>query len=308
MVDIDTFLTILYVMVDDFDKTCLPPERRPGPPTALCRSEVLTLALMGQWQPFASERAFYRYVQRHWRGAFPTLPDRTQFNRLVRRHHSALVACFRSLVEVLNAQRCAFELLDATPAPTRDAKRRGHGWLAGLADIGWSNRLGWYEGFHVLMAVNPVGVITGVGFGAASTKDQPLAETFLAARHRPHPGLPSVGAPADGPYLTDKGFEGQAYHQHWREDYGAVVICAPKRNSPHPWPRPWRRWLAGLRQIIETVNGCLQHTFRLDRERPHALEGFQARLAAKVALHNFCIWLNEQLGRPRLAFADLIAW
>jgi len=31
-------------------------------------------------------------------------------------------------------------------------------------------------------------------------------------------------------------------------------------------------------------------------------------LAAKVALHNFCIWLNRQLGRPDLAFADLIDW
>jgi hypothetical protein len=60
MVDIDTFLTILSVMVDDFDKTCLPPERRPGPPAALTRSEGLTLALMGQWQPLTSERAFYR--------------------------------------------------------------------------------------------------------------------------------------------------------------------------------------------------------------------------------------------------------
>lgn len=308
MVDIDTFLTILYVMVDDFGKTCLPPEHRPGPPAALSRSEVLTLALMGQWQPFASERAFYRYVQRHWHGAFPTLPDRAQFNRLVRRHQPALVACFRYLVQVLRAQHCAFELLDTPPAPTRDAKRRGPGWLAGLADIGWSNRLGWYEGFHVLTAVNPVGVITGVGFGAASTKAQPLAETFFAARHWRHPALPSVGALAQAPYLTDKGFEGQAHHQHWREDYEAVVICAPKRTSRHPWPRPWRRWLAGLRQVVETVNGCLHHTCGLLRERPHALEGFQARLAAKVALHNFCIWLNEQLGRPRLAFADLIAW
>ena len=52
----------------------------------------------------------------------------------------------------------------------------------------------------------------------------------------------------------------------------------------------------------------LQHTFRLDRERPHALSGLHARLAAKIALHNFCIWVNEQLGRPRLAFADLVAW
>jgi hypothetical protein len=25
-------------------------------------------------------------------------------------------------------------------------------------------------------------------------------------------------------------------------------------------------------------------------------------------LHNFCIWLNEQFGRPRLAFADLLGW
>jgi hypothetical protein len=50
------------------------------------------------------------------------------------------------------------------------------------------------------------------------------------------------------------------------------------------------------------------HTFRRDRERPHDLSGFQARLVAKIALHNFCIWLNEQLGRPRLAFTNLVDW
>ena len=31
MVDVDTFLTTLYVMVDDFCKTSLPPETHPGP-------------------------------------------------------------------------------------------------------------------------------------------------------------------------------------------------------------------------------------------------------------------------------------
>jgi len=25
-------------------------------------------------------------------------------------------------------------------------------------------------------------------------------------------------------------------------------------------------------------------------------------------LHNFCIWLNDRLGRSRLAFADLLGW
>jgi hypothetical protein len=295
-------------MIDDFCKGHLSPEPRGGAPASLTRSEVLTLALFGQWQRFPSERGFYRYAQRHLRGAFPTLPDRSQFNRLLRQQQDALVAFSLSLVQRLQAQQCTYEVLDATAVPTRDAKRRGLGWLPGLADIGWSSRLGWYEGMYLLLSVNPVGGITGFGYAPASTKDQPLAETFLAVRHQPHPRLPSVGAPAQGPYVTDQGFEGAAWHQPWRHPDGAAVIGAPKRNRKRPWSRPWRRWLAGLRQIVETINGCLHHDFRLNRERPHDLSGFSARLSAKVALHNFCIWFNEQLGRPCLAFADLIDW
>jgi hypothetical protein len=34
----------------------------------------------------------------------------------------------------------------------------------------------------------------------------------------------------------------------------------------------------------------------------------RSRLAARVALHNFCMWLNKQLGRPLLSFADLLGW
>src|SRR5688572_3910612 len=125
--------------------------------------------------------------------------------------------------------------LDSSGVPTRDAKRRGAGWLPGVADIGWSNRRGWYEGFHVLLAVNPWGMITGFGFGAASTKDQPLAEPFFALRRHPHPGLASVGTLACGPYVVDKGFEGHANHQTWGSAYGAQVLCPPKRHSRAPW-------------------------------------------------------------------------
>src|SRR6516165_5824314 len=58
MVDVDTFLTTLYVMVDDFCMLALPPVLHPGPQAALSRSEVVTLALFGQWQGFGSERGF----------------------------------------------------------------------------------------------------------------------------------------------------------------------------------------------------------------------------------------------------------
>src|SRR5712692_2783243 len=169
MVDIETDLSTLYVMSDDFCKWHLPVEAlHPGPQASLSRSEVITLALFGQWVQFPSERAFYRYAQQHLRAAFPQLPDRSQFNRLLRQHRDAITAFGLYLVFLLHAQECCYEVLDSTAAVTRDAKRRGTGWLAGQADIGWSNRLGWYEGFHLLLCVNPIGVITGFGFGSGS--------------------------------------------------------------------------------------------------------------------------------------------
>jgi hypothetical protein len=153
-----------------------------------------------------------------------------------------------------------------------------------------------------------VGVITGCGVGAARTKDQPLAEPFFALRRPPPPGLPSVGAPARGPSVVDKGCEGQANHLAWWTAYGAQVICPPRRHRKRPWPKALRRWLAGIRPIVEPVDEQRWQTLRLARERPHDLRGVQARLAAKRALHNFCVWCNVQLGRPLLACTDLVDW
>jgi Transposase DDE domain len=307
--DQDTFLTTLYVMIDDFCQSAgLAEKHRPGPAASLSCSEVVTLAVFGQWGQFKSERAFYRYAESHLRAAFPTLPDREQFNRLQRGYRDVIVAFSLFLVEHMQAQCCLYEALDSSGIPTRDAKRRGTGWLAGQADIGWSNRLGWYEGFHLLTSVTPSGVITGFGFAVGSCNDHRLAESFFAARKLLTPRLLSVGAPAQGVYVADKGFAGDQLHRQWYEQYGAQVISPPHQKSKVHWSKDWRRWLAGLRQIIESIYDKLLNTFRLSRERPHALDGFQARLAAKVALHNFCIWLNSQLGREPLAFAELLEW
>lgn len=310
MLDVDTFLTTLYVMADDFRQSRpQEEERHPGPEASLSPSEVVTLAIFARWSRFASERDFYRYASSRLRDAFPTLPDRSQFNRLVRHNLGLIEEMALHLASVMKAQRHPYQALDSSAMPVRDAKRRGEGWLAGSADIGWSNRLGWYEGFRLLVAVDPTGVVTGFGFSAASTADQQVAETFFAVRHRPNPRLPSVGAAfSSGSYVADKGFEGEENHRRWLDRYGARVVHPPKRNSRKPWPKRLRRWLAGIRQIVETVYEKLFNTFGLYRERPHELDGLRARLAARVALHNFCMWLNQQFGRPRLAFADLLGW
>lgn len=154
MVDVDTFLTTLYVMADTFCKT-LPPELQPGPDPSLTCSEVMTLALVGQWARFQSERDFYRYAERHLRSAFPTLPDRAQFNRLLRHYRGAITTFGGQLVELLQVRQHLYQALDCSGVPTRKAKRRGNGWLPGLADIGWSNRLGWSRRFSPAYGGHP---------------------------------------------------------------------------------------------------------------------------------------------------------
>ena len=70
------------------------------------------------------------------------------------------------LGDTLKGELHPYQALDSSAMPVRDAKRRGRGWLAGQADIGWSNSIGWYEGFSLLAAVGPTGVITGFSVSA----------------------------------------------------------------------------------------------------------------------------------------------
>ena len=143
MVDVDTFLTTLYVTVDDFRQSHPRNERHPGPDASLSESEVVTLAIFARWSRFSSERDFYRYASTSLRDAFPALPDRSQFNRSVRRNLGLIEEVALHLADVMKTQRCSYQALDSSAMPVRDAKRRGEGWLDGSADIGWSNSLGW---------------------------------------------------------------------------------------------------------------------------------------------------------------------
>jgi hypothetical protein len=137
MVDVDTFLTTLYVTVDDFCQSRAP-KRKPGPEASLSASEVITLSIFARWSRFASERDFYRYAETNLRDAFPTLPGEasSQFNRLLRLHTEFLEAFVLHLAALVQTRKCPYQALDSSAMPVRDAKRRGAGWLAGYADGG----------------------------------------------------------------------------------------------------------------------------------------------------------------------------
>jgi hypothetical protein len=202
----------------------------------------------------------------------------------------------------------ASEVGDGTGLVTRTAKRRGTGWVAGLAAIGWCTRLGGFAGVRLLASVTPGGAITGWGIGPASRTDRTLAATCCAVRADPDPRLPSVGRPVSPCSVTDLGFSGQRCPARWAEHDGAHVVCPPPTGSKRAWRQPLRTWLAGMRQVIAAGTERLLFVGGLDRERPHDRSGLLARLAAAVGVHTFGCWLNRRLGRGDLEFADLIDW
>jgi len=130
MLDLDTFLTTWYVQVDDAINAAPPRPLRPGPRPSLSESEVATLAMAAQWKQFPSERAFVRSALRHLRLAFPGLPDRSQFNRLIRKAHDSLVTVMLRWAQQVGRARGPMTCWRSRRAVRNTAGARRAGWTA----------------------------------------------------------------------------------------------------------------------------------------------------------------------------------
>ncbi len=118
MLDVDTFLTALYVMVDDLCQFHQTKRSRPGPDASLCGSEVITLSILSRWSRFASERDFYRYAEAHLKEAFPALPDRSRFNRLVRFYAEDIENIAVKLGQIMEGGEHPYQALDTRRCPS----------------------------------------------------------------------------------------------------------------------------------------------------------------------------------------------
>jgi Transposase DDE domain len=296
MLDVDSFLVSLYVLVDDWWKANHPSDTpKPGRPALLADSEVLTLAILCQWPRFRSERDFWRFASSHLRQYFPTLCSQSQFNRRVRSLVPEVRALHHHLARELAEPWAAYHVLDTTLIPAIVRVRASRkGLFCGQASFGRSaSKTEWVYGFKVGLTVSPQGVITAFGVAEAASDERPIADWLIRQdRHEV--------------YLADKGFASVEWERHWAYEQGSLVVATPKDNSKRAWSPSDRRWAAGKRQIIEGVIDQLKDIFALERHRAKTLEGLLARMAAKIAAYTCGQRLNVQLGRPLRRLADLL--
>jgi hypothetical protein len=295
--DLETFLISLFVLIDDWVSDVRPrePKRRPGRPTLLSDGEVLTLAILCQWQRFRSERDFWRFADAHLRGYFPDLLSQSQLNRRIRASEAELRSLQRDLAQTLADPSAVYRVMDSTlvPAVVRVRACR-KGLFAGQASFGRSvSKTEWVYGFKVALSVTPEGVVTSFGLAPANCDERPIGE-FL------------VSSDGHDAFLADKGFSSVEWERRWLEEYGALVAATPQESARRAWPEKARRWAAGKRQLIEGVIWQLKDQFSLERHRAKTLGGLLARLAAKVAAYTCGQVLNRRLGRPLRHLAALL--
>lgn len=337
--DLETFFTELYVIVDDCYKAQIAGSihKHAGAEAQLSDSEVLTLAIAGQWRkgvPWDSERGLVRWVQAHGRGLFPQMLERSAFNARVRWLWGAFIQIQQIVGTWLSSRQDLYECVDSVPLPAfsygQACREQGH-WL-------WESTLGYggttgefYLGDQVLVSVTPSGAITGWLVGNANINERWLLSVFLSARtgqpqlshppRNPHDArshelvppvghigaLAAVGFPQDRPYLADRGFNSSRWQRHWQH-YGATVLSIPPDNDSRrgAWSRQDCLWLASHRQIIDTTFAFLVETFGWHRLQAHSRWGQYTRLAAIFAAYQIGLWLNRSLGRPFHALATLL--
>lgn len=324
--DLDTFLTTLYVITDElyeaFVQSQLPPAG--GPEPKLSDSEVLCLGLAAQWRsgvPWKSERSFVRYALKHLRPYFPGMTSQSAFNRRLRRLWGAFILIQQAVSERLwSPDDC--EIMDCAPIPVARGARSFHpGWLADIARIGKGGNDRYFFGLHLLLLVSAQGVISGWTLAAGNIQDRWLAELLLSSRAgqsqlagpqkagRSRLALPvdwigptqSCGRQRHCPIVADLGYNGQDWYQHWLADYAAQVL-----TPPHCERHSARIWFSSLRQAIETAFAGLTDNFGLHFPRAHTTWGLLTRIGAKIAAYNVGVLINRLCGRNDLALATLV--
>src|SRR5229473_1335385 len=268
--DLETFLTTLYVMVDDLYQTHVRPQMPAcgGPPPDLSDSEVLCLGLAAQWRsgvPWKSERGFLRYAHKHLRPLFPGLTSQSAFNRRLRRLWGAFLLLQDAVAQEL-VPPTDFEIFDGVPVPVARGARSFHpGWFPDLARIGKGGNDRYFYGLHLLLLVSASGLALAWTLGAGNVQERWPAELLLSARA----GCPQLLGPHD-----------------------------PQTGEPE-----LQQWFGSIRQTVETVFSHLCESFGLKYPGAHTKWGLLTRVAAKLAAYNLGIRINRWLGRPDFAFA-----
>lgn len=285
--DLDTLLTTVYCLADDFLPCKANNARR-----RLSDAEVISLCVAQAIMGIPSDARFLAVARARLRHLFPKLPARPGYWKRRRR----LSAQIEALIDIFARQCPGYDdsvvLLDSTPVEcgrSRETVERSA--LADAAGYGYCkshSRYFWGMRFHSCFGLD--GTPRGSILWSADRPEREVARDLLPRVLR---GGEAV--------VCDKGYA-SAELEAEVEGRGALLVRPARRDEP---PRPFN--LSSIRQRIESVYQTLKDLLTLERHGARTLPALRERIAQRLLALAAGVYVNHQLGRAGRSLVGFVA-
>ena len=275
---------------------------RPGPnPDCFPDSDILTVGWLLEYIGADSEHSGYLRLKAELKTIFPSLPERSRFNRRRRNLWGASEVLRRTLTQFL--PHTDVYIVDSFPMPICDEKRA----KASKSDLKWADgsgtlatyghaatkSLGTFFGFRGHLLTTHQGVPVDVAIAGANVDDREVLRVM--AENRRYPLL-----------LGDKGYVSEPLHKELLATENICLLPTHRRNQKHQYPKDFRKQHGKMRRRIETTISQLTQQFGVSRIRARKQWGLQTRMSNKIGACLLGAFLNQCLGRPLMKLKDLI--
>ena len=277
--DLDTLLTALYVLADDF----LPRRPRARRHPKITDAELVCLAVAQILLDIPSERHFLRFAMCRLGHLFPYLPKQPGYNKRMRALAPQIVRLL-NMVAFSSPSWCdGVRLLDSTPVPcaaSRQTVKRSQ--FAGYAAYGYcTSHSRYFWGFRLYLLCASDGMPIAFELAPANAPEREVAAEMLR-RVR-----------LDGyTVIADKGFAGEEFEALMAQ-LGAIFLRPDRKDEPRRFGK-----LGGVRQWVESIIDTIKGQLSLEAHGAHTMPGLITRIAQRLLALAASLWHNWNTGNP----------
>jgi hypothetical protein len=287
--DMDTFVTALYVKIDDTLRDT--PTLRLWRPSVgiapkLSDAELVTMAVVQALLGFTSEARFLRHAAKHLRSWFPYVPGQSGYNKRLRKSARQLNDLIRVLVMDTDLSFDDTWVIDSTPVEcgrSRQTAQRSD--LVGFAGYGYcASHSRYFWGLRLHLVCTPAGLPVTFALANPKADEREVARDLFEIE----PGLVRPGQVL----MADKGYA-SAEFETFLAERGVSLIRPSKAGEAR---RPGARFLKPLRQLIESINDTLKGQLDLEAHGGHTGQGVFVRVLQRLLAMTAAIWHNHHSG------------
>ena len=275
--------------------------RRPGRNPDCPDADILTVGWLLEYIGEDSENSGYRRIKAELKSVFPSLPERSRFNRR-RRNLSAASEVIRQTLTRLLPESEVF-IVDSFPIPVCDFKRA----KASKSDFKWADGTGTYATYGHC-ATKSLGTFFGFrGTLITTASGVPVDFGITSADRDDRDVLPHLAERGEYPIiLGDKGYISQHLQAELMATEATVLLPTLRRNQKRQYPERFRKLQVRMRRRIETTIGQLTDQFHISRVRALKHWGLLTRMSNKLGSCVLGVFINQCLGRPLMKLKDLV--